>query len=372
MKRKTNLFTVSLLFCLTLAFISCSEEWPGLTEALPGDGTAWANGGYHLKSTAAAVGDTLILYQGVASTFAVEFQGVIVNGVDFDFGDGDATTGSTVSHTYTATGKYLLKAIMPDGTIISGPIKVVLFGEPIADECIISIYHTMTGGQSLDTIGLLTTNVDKAESQGSWFITGDFNSWATPDKALKLTKTRIVNGKTYLLWGISHPIGLEKFNYGKMVTGESTYWNFSPKSIYWNVSELWIYFTNLGISHLPEGSNLVGTFGDNDPDNWIIRHSLTYGAEKATLTTFVHKTKITSPNNPQLVYKIGANGTWTSKTLTDGTNYSAVVDNIPYGSIVYYYVLAKAGDISTKIAAGTNGYNADASACLLQINDPYQ
>ena len=372
---------------LLTSLASCDrEEWPEITNPgtdPDGSNTAWTNGEYRLKSEAANISDTLVIYQNVASTFAVlNSSNVVMANVSFNFGDGNATTGSTVSHSYAGTGVYTLSAtfVAANGntTTIKGPVKVVIYGEPIADEVVISIYHSMDGASNVkDTVGLAISNIDKVASQGSWFITGDFNGWLTPAKSTISLKTRIVNGKKYLLWPVAHALGLEKFSYGKFFLDSTSRWNYSPKSLYWHANssgggELWIYFTTTGISQLPEGSNLPGTFGDNSPTDWIIRQSLTYGSASATLNTFVHKTKVSNPSNPQLVYKIGENGTWTSKALTDGTNYSASIDNIPYGTIVYYYILAKANDIKTKIAFGTSGYNADASACLLMINDPYK
>lgn len=372
-----SLWTITLIsLALIMSFTSCRKEWPELTPTTDTGTTTWSNGEYSLKSSAASISDTLIVYQNVQSTFAVvDASNTVVGNVSFTFGDGGATTGSTVSHSYAGLGKYTLSAVV-NGVTISGPVKVVIFGEPISDECVISVYHSMVNGSAVDTVGLAISNINKNASQGSYFITGDFNSWPAPAAASVLTKIRTINGKKYLLWPISHALGVEKFNYGKIFTDGTNSWNYSPKSLYWHANtgggELWIYFTSTGVSNLPEGSNLPGTFGDASISDWVIRQSLTYGASSATLVTFVHKTKVTAPSNPQIVYKIGDNGTWTSKALTDGTNYSVSLDNIPYGSIVYYYILAKSSDISTKIASGTSGYNADASACLLLINNPYK
>lgn len=374
-ERPTGISKWKILIILLIALLcSCEKnrDWPELTGTTPDNSpSVWSHDGISLKSTAAMVGDTMIVYQNVQSTFSVVgSDNKVIENVEFTYGDGESATGSTVSHAYAVVGKYTISAKINSVTI-AGPIKVIPFGEPITDECIISLYHKVVGGQAQDTLGLAIANVFKSESQGTWFITGNFNAWVKTT----ITKTKVIDGKTYLVWGITRPFGQEKFSYGKDLIDGTTSWVFAPNSLYWLPDSsgggvLAPYFTSNGISKFPETSNLPGNFGDSDATNWMFRHSLTYGSSKATLTTFIHKAKVVNPSSPQIVYKVGSNGSWTTKALTDGTNYSVDVDNISYGNVFYYYILAKAGDISTKIAVGSIEYNTAASCCLLLINSP--
>ncbi len=117
-----------------------------------------------------------------------------------------------------------------------------------ADEVVINIYH----GLFSDTVGLAISHINYHESQGTYFVSGDFNSWAEQP----LEKIRVINGRTYLLWAVNnHAVGLEKFGFGKKLLDGSESWNYSPESLFWHDNLLWGYFTSTGISYLPEDSN---------------------------------------------------------------------------------------------------------------------
>ena len=125
------------------------------------------------------------------------------------------------------------------------------------DECIISLYHAITtDGKSQDTLGINIAYVEKAFSPGKWFMSGDYNAWPTPVNAPAITKTTIINGKTYLIWGSIGQIGLEKCNGGKYLADGSSSWFFAPKSVYWHVNpagggEFWFYRKTAGVSNNP-------------------------------------------------------------------------------------------------------------------------
>lgn len=379
--KRSSLAMFALASCvLILSFTSCRKEWPELgNQPDEGSTTPWSSGQYRLKSSAGAISDTLVVYQGIAATFTVlDASNQVVGGVDFNFGDGNVLTGSTVSHIYSFAGRYTLTAIV-NGTTISGPVKVIIFGEPVADEVVINVYHAMVGGMSQDTIGLAISNIAKAWSDGSFFITGDFNSWLSPQAAsITNAKLRIIHGRRYLLWGTTHALGVEKFGYGKALTDGSSSWNYSTKSTFWHTNStggnLWIYYTSTGISYAPEGSTLPGTFGDVSTIDWTLRYGIAYGASSSALTIFVNKSKIVNANAPEVKYKFGVTGTDVTKPLVDGggSYYTVVVDSIPYGTILCYNLYARTGEIATKIITTNGGYNDATSSYALQINDPYK
>lgn len=266
MKRKINFFVMPLWLCFMLVLTSCEQNWPELTTTTPIviEGGIWNKDGYNLVSTAEVKKDTIFLYKGVQNTFAIaDSKGKIVD-ADYLFGDGTAIGGNTVTHAYASAGIYQLKVIFTASglTSMSGPVKVLAIGvvippEITLDECVISLYHAITAdGKSQDTIGINIAYVEKALSPGKWFMSGDYNAWPTPANALAITKTRVINGKTYLIWGSIGQIGLEKCNGGKYLTDGSSSWFYAPKSIYWHVNangggEFWVYRKVAGISNNP-------------------------------------------------------------------------------------------------------------------------
>lgn len=262
--KKTVLGMVVIVIALTASLVSCQKDWPELTptdDPIVIDGGIWNKDGYGLVSTAEIKRDTVFLYKNIPDTFAIkDSKGEIVEG-DFIFGDGAEISGNTVTYAYASTGTYVLKIIFKtaDGTmaIMSGPVEVLSVGvvipEVTPDEGIISLYHAVVNGKCQDTIGLAVACIEKASDPGTWFVTGDFSAWLAPASATTLTKVRTINGKQYLIWGITHAIGLERFGYGKYLNGLSS-WGYAPRSIYWHSNtngggEFWLYFTAIGISY---------------------------------------------------------------------------------------------------------------------------
>ena len=121
---------------------------------------------------------------------------------------------------------------------------------------------------------------------------------------------------------------------------------------------------------LPDNSgDLPGTFGDNDPKEWIFRHSIDYGDE-ASLTIFINPEKIPAGSETEISYRIGIAGTW--KTEKIGKSNALSIPGIIYGEVVSYYATARKDGGSIKIAAKTRCYNSDAGCCMLQINGPHR
>lgn len=258
---------IVIAIVITTSLISCQKDWPELTTNPPivvDGGSVWVKNQYSLNTTAEIRKDTLFSYKGILNTFAINDGTGKILDADFLFGDATSSSGNTVAHTYASVGVYNLKIIFRTAsglTSMSGPVKVLSVGivipEVTLDECIISLYHVMTAdGKSQDTIGINIAYVQKALSPGKWFMSGDYNSWPTPANAPAITKTRVINGKTYLIWGSIGQIGLEKCNGGKYLLDGSSSWFYAPKSSYWHVNangggEFWVYRKTAGISDKP-------------------------------------------------------------------------------------------------------------------------
>lgn len=366
-----GLLTIILIF---LSITGC-EKMPEQNWNEELQNTVWTNGEYTLKSSLQTNGDTTNAFLGINGIWAVvNAQGVVVTGVNFTFGDGGSATGGQVMHAYQAIGSYTLTVYIPGGPTKTSIVLVLPFGNPVTTSVVKQIYHNYSNGTCYDTIGLMVEYISGYQAPGWYFASGDFNSWPTPPNSLALATTRIIDGKTYALWAVTHTPGLEKMNFGKNFTGGGFAWNYSPSDPYWHVTtgggELWIYFTATGISPTPGGPPATpGEWGD-PLTNWFFRGTVTsYGTTTAITTLYVNKEKIINPQSPQLYYKLN-NNSWLSTPLVDnGTYYSAQVVNIVYGSLVYFYALAQSGVTTSKVAAGSVMYNTVYECCIIQINE---
>lgn len=173
--------------------------------------SVWTDGTYTLKSNLQTNGDTTSAFQGINGIWAVvNSQGVVVNGVNFTFGDGGSATGGQVMHAYQNVGSYTLTVYIPGGPTKTSFILVLPFGNPATTSVVKQIYHSYSNGTCYDTIGLMVEYISGYQAPGWYFVSGDFNSWPTPPAALALTTTRIIDGKTYAIWAIAHTPSLEK------------------------------------------------------------------------------------------------------------------------------------------------------------------
>ena len=367
----------TLIGFLTIIFVLLSttgcEKMPDKdwTEA---KNDLWTVDGYTLKSSLISVNDTIIGYETVNAIFAVlNGSGVVVPGVNFVFGDGASVIGGEVIHAYQNEGIYVLTVYIPNGPSKSMTVNILHFGTNVTQNVIRQIYHSYSGGLCYDTLGLMVEHISGYSAPGWYFASGDFNSWPTPPNAFALTTTRVIEGKTYAIWPITHAPGLEKMNFGKNFTGGGFAWNYSPNDPYWHTTnsggELWIYFTSTGISPTPGNNPLPGDWGDEDASNWIFRGTCFYQTTSVTTAFYINKTKVPNPSNPKFHYKLN-NNSWLQLSLTDNGNYYSVqVPGISYGSLIYYYVLADSGNPTSRVALGSMMYNATQDCCIVQIQD---
>ncbi len=373
---RTGLMNISLagiFICMFLA--ACQKDWP---EPFTKPSNPWTKDGYTLKSSLNTDDDTLTGYIGVAATFGVvDGDGNPVANVTFIFGDGSSLTGEQVIHSYLLTGVFSLAAVIPGGPTLAGWIRILPFGETDSTEVVISIYHDYDGNLCHDTIGLMVEHISGYLDPGQYFVSGDFNGWPAPINALILS-ARVIGGHTYAVWAIEHALGVEKFNFGKNFDAGGSAWNYSPNSVYWHETtppngDLWVYFNVSGIAPTEQNSTFPGLWGDEDSETWIYRGDCQYGQTTAAVNIYANKDSfLLEPDNPQFYYSLDGGGSWDNYPLSDqGNYYWHQIDGVTYGTVIYFYCLAQAGNSYSKVLGGVM-YNPSTDCELVQINKPIQ